>query len=63
MKGIHFVTDADGTAVAVQIDLKQWGELWEDFYDAIVCQERENEPTVPFEDVVHELRREGNVGD
>lgn len=29
MKGIHFVTDSDGKAVAVEIDLGQWGDLWE----------------------------------
>ena len=33
MQGIQFVTDEKGQRVAVQINLKKFGELWEDFYD------------------------------
>ena len=31
MQGIQFVTDDKGQKVAVQINLKKFGELWEDF--------------------------------
>jgi hypothetical protein len=37
VRGIQFVTDAEGRKVAVQLDLKEWGELWEDIYDNIVA--------------------------
>ena len=33
VKGVQFVTDSEGHKVAVQLDLKEWGELWEDIYD------------------------------
>jgi hypothetical protein len=48
MKGVHFVTDSDGKATAVQIDLEQWGELWEDIYDRMLIEQRKNEATVPW---------------
>jgi hypothetical protein len=32
MNGIQFVSNARGEKVAVQIDLRKHGELWEDFY-------------------------------
>ncbi len=56
MKGIQFVTDSDGKAIAVQIDLEQWGELWEDMYDRMLIEQRKNEATVPWEDVKKERR-------
>ena len=55
MTGIHYVTDDQGTPTAVLIDLKQWGELWEDIYDGIVAEERENEPLVSWEEVKQQL--------
>ena len=58
MRGVHFVTDADGKKVAVQLDLEQWGELWEDIYDSMLLHEREGEPTRPFAEFVSELERE-----
>jgi hypothetical protein len=33
MEGIQYVTNEKGERVAVQIDLKKFGEAWEDFYD------------------------------
>ncbi len=33
MTGIQFLTDEKGRKVAVQIDLRKHGALWEDFYD------------------------------
>ena len=61
MKGIYFVTDADGKAVAVQIDLDQWGELWEDMYDRMLIDQRKDEATVPWEDVKKELQVLGKL--
>ena len=49
IRGIQFVTDAQGKRVAVQLDLNGWGELWEDIYDNIVANSRKDEPTVPLE--------------
>ena len=32
MKGIQYVVDDSGEKTAVVIDLREYGELWEDFY-------------------------------
>ena len=37
MKGAQFVVDEKGEKQAVLIDLAEWGELWEDFYDVLVA--------------------------
>ena len=59
INGIQFVTDAQGRKVAVQLDLKEWGELWEDIYDNIVADARKDEPTIPLEEFEADLRAEG----
>ena len=43
MTGIQFVTDEKGRKVAVQIDLKKHGALWEDIEDVLVSQSRRHE--------------------
>ena len=34
MQGIQFVTNDKGKKIAVMIDLRKYGEIWEDFYDS-----------------------------
>jgi hypothetical protein len=63
MRGIRFVTDENGNRVAVQLDLDEWGELWEDIYDNMVADERRGEPAVPLDEVERELRAEGRLRD
>jgi len=48
MTGIQFVTNEKGEKVAVQLDLKKYGELWEDIQDVIVAESRRGEKTIPF---------------
>jgi hypothetical protein len=55
IRGIQFVTDAQGKRVAVQLDLNEWGELWEDIYDNIVADSRKGEPTIPLDQFEAEL--------
>ena len=43
MKGINYVTDDKNRKVAVQIDLKKYGDLWEDFYENMVAELRKDE--------------------
>jgi len=57
MKGIQFVVDDSGKKRAVQIDLDEWGDLWEDFYDVLVSESRKNEPTVPWSELKAELEQ------
>ena len=51
MKGVRFVVDDSGRKMAVQIDLKKQGRLWEDFYDRALAKERASEPRESLESV------------
>ena len=58
MKGIQFVVDESGNKTAVLIDLQQWGELWEDFYDVLVSKERQEESEISWEELKAEMELE-----
>jgi PHD/YefM family antitoxin component YafN of YafNO toxin-antitoxin module len=57
MKGVQFVVDDSGKKKAVLIDLEEWGELWEDFYDVLVSESRKNEATVPWSELKAEMEQ------
>jgi hypothetical protein len=61
MKGIHYVTDEHNKKIAVQIDLRKYRNLWEDFYDALVSELRREEPKIPLEDVIQDLKSKGKL--
>jgi hypothetical protein len=61
MSGIQFLVDANGKKTAVQIDLKKYGALWEDFYDALVAKQREKEPRESLATVRKKLIRAGKL--
>ena len=61
MKGIQFVTDERGQKTAVLIDLKKYGELWEDFYDSLIAARRADEPRESLEEVRRRLQRQGKL--
>ncbi len=63
MRGVQFVTDDQGQRVGVLLDLKEWGELWEDIYDSMMAMERNGEPSMPLEDFEAELRAEGLINE
>jgi len=56
MSGFDFVTDERGRKKAVLIDLKKHGRLWEDVYDAWVCESRKNGPFESHESVKRRLK-------
>ncbi len=58
MRGIQFVVDDKGEKKAVLIDLSEWGEIWEDIYDALVSQSRKDESTVSWEELKAEMEAE-----
>jgi hypothetical protein len=62
LEGIQFVQNKKGKKTAVLIDLKKHGELWEDFYDAVVVRKRRAEPRESIEAVKDRLRRLGKLG-
>lgn len=61
LEGIQFVTNAAGERVGVLIDLKQHGELWEDFYDVIIAKQRADEPRESLDSVRETLRGQGKL--
>jgi hypothetical protein len=61
MSGIQFVTDEKGRKVAVQIDLKKHGELWEEIQDVLVSRSRRLEKRIPLAEVKAELIKSGKL--
>jgi hypothetical protein len=45
MTGIQYVTDGKGRKVAVQIDLKRYGAVLEEFWDGLISESRRTERT------------------
>jgi hypothetical protein len=61
MTGIQYLTDEDGRKVAVQIDLRVYAELWEEFEDVLISQSRRNEEDIPLEEVEAKLIQRGKL--
>lgn len=67
MEGIQSVIDdgggfaTEGEKTAVLIDLKEHGELEEDFYDSLIARERANEPRESLDLVRERLRQQGEL--
>ena len=61
MSGIHFVTDEKGRKVAVQIDLKVHGAIWEDIEDLLVSRSRRHEKRIPLAKVKDGLTKSGKL--
>ena len=57
MKGVRFVVDEKGKRTAVQIDLAEHAELWEDFYYCALARAREREPRETLQAVKARLQR------
>ena len=61
MKGVQFVVDEHGAKTAVVINLKEYSELWEDFYDSAVAHARRKEPRESLESVKKRLKAQGKI--
>ncbi len=59
MKGINYLTDINNNKLAVQIDLKLYGELWQDFYDRLLVEARKDEKSDSLESFVEKLEKDG----
>ena len=55
MEGIQFLTNDKGERVAVQIDLRKYGDLWEDVYDSLTARRRSAEPRESLDSVKERL--------
>ena len=56
---VQYVTDPRGAKTAVILPIAQFEELLEDLEDLAALADRRDEPTMPHEDFVAELRRDG----
>jgi hypothetical protein len=59
----QYVTDDQGRTVAVQLPICEYDELLEDLKDLAVVAERRDEPTLPHDQVVEELKRDAILPD
>ncbi len=58
MRGVQFLINEDGEKTAVLFDLREWGALWEDFYDILVSRSRAQEELVSWDELDAELDQE-----
>jgi hypothetical protein len=61
MKGVHYYYDENGEPIAVLIDLKKNPEIWEDFHDLMILENRRGEPAIPAEEVYAKLKKKRKV--
>jgi hypothetical protein len=61
MEGIQFVTNDKGKKVAVMIDLRKYGDVWEDMYDSLTARTRAKEPRESLDSVKKRLRKQGKL--
>jgi len=61
MQGIQYVTDDKGHKIAVQINLKKFGEIWEDFFDNLLSMQRADEPRESIDSVRDRLKKQGKL--
>jgi PHD/YefM family antitoxin component YafN of YafNO toxin-antitoxin module len=59
MKGVQYVVNEKGQPQALLIDLKRHRELWEDFQDLLVSNERRNELRESLAEVEVRLTKDG----
>jgi hypothetical protein len=58
MRGVQFLVNEDGEKTSVLLDLREWGDLWEDFYDILLSRSRIQEETVSWDTLEAELTQE-----
>jgi hypothetical protein len=61
MKGVQYVIDGKGEPQAVLIDLKKHRQMWEDFQDMLISQQRRKEPRESLEAVMARLKKAGKL--
>ena len=56
IEGLRFLFDERGRQTAVLFDVKSNPELWEDFYDNLICEARKSGPFETVEEVRTKLK-------
>jgi hypothetical protein len=59
----QFVTNSSGDQTAVILPIEEYNEILEDLEDLAAVAERIDEPTIPHEQVVKELKNDGYLPD
>ena len=59
----QYVTDENGKKTAVILPIEEFEELLEDLQDLAILAERRDEPTIPHEEVLEMLKRNGYLQD
>ena len=60
---IQYLTDAAGNKTAVVLAIADYEALLEDLHDLAVIAERKDEATIPFDQVLVGLKRDGLLPD
>lgn len=63
MQGINFIVNEQQQKVAVVIDLQNHAELWEDFYDSLLTEQRKDEPRESLAYFNEKLIQQGKLDD
>ena len=58
---VKYITDEGGERTAVVLPILDYEKLLEDLEDLAVVAERRDEPTIPHEQFVSELKRDGII--
>ena len=59
----QYITDETGKKTAVILPIEEFEELLEDLQDLAILAERRDEPTIPHEEVLERLKRNGYLQD
>jgi hypothetical protein len=60
---LKYVTDEKGEKTAVILPIDEFEELLEDIEDVAILLERRDEPTIPFEELIVKLKKNGLLPD
>ena len=58
---VQYITNPDGEKTAVILQIEEFRELLEDIEDLAVIAERRDEPTIPHDEVIARLKRDGLI--
>lgn len=59
----QYITDQDGNRIGVILPVAEYGELLEDLDDLATAAERIQEPVIPHEKVLAELKTDEHISD
>ena len=58
-ESLRYITDENGTRMAVVVPLRQYEKMLEDLNDLAAIAERREEPVVSHDEFVADLKRDG----